>query len=120
MSGVSNAEISRIEKGIRRTPSPFMLKAIAPHLGVSCNDLFKQAGFTEEIIDHGKYTESIFVDTNGNLADIIKKVKDIYGNDARWADIAHRVSVAGLSEMELDIIKAQTESLLEQFLKNKK
>jgi len=33
-SGVSNAEISRIESGERKKASPMALKVIAPYLGV--------------------------------------------------------------------------------------
>jgi hypothetical protein len=43
----------------------------------------------------------------------------MYKKDSKWATHAYRVTSSDLSEAELDIIKAQTESLLEQFLKNK-
>lgn len=43
-SGVSNAEISRIETGERKKPSPLVLKAFAPYLGVTYEELMKEAG----------------------------------------------------------------------------
>lgn len=119
-SGVSNAEISRIETGDRKSPSPAILKAFAPYLKVSYEELMKQAGYIEEIIDHQGYTENLYRDKEGNLIDILRHTKDMYEKDSAWANLAYRVSTADLTETELNIIKAQTEVLLEQFLKNKK
>jgi len=45
LSGISNAEISRMETGERKNPSPMSLKAIAPHLGVSYEELLEKAGY---------------------------------------------------------------------------
>lgn len=119
-SKVSNAEISRIETGERKNPSPASLKAFAPYLGVTYEELMKQAGYIEEIVDHQGYTENIYKDDSGNLVDILRRTKDMYEKDSKWANLAYRVSTADLTETELNIIKAQTEVLLEQFLKNKK
>ena len=43
-SGVSNAEISRIESGKRKEPSSSVLKDIAVALDVPVEDLLQQAG----------------------------------------------------------------------------
>lgn len=43
-SGVSNAEISRIESGKRKEPSSSVLKDIASALDVPVEDLLQQAG----------------------------------------------------------------------------
>jgi transcriptional regulator with XRE-family HTH domain len=48
LSGISNTEISRIEKGIRTKPSPDTLKKLASHLGVTYNDLMEMAGYLPE------------------------------------------------------------------------
>jgi HTH-type transcriptional regulator, competence development regulator len=45
LSGISNAEISRIETGNRQNPSPLAIRAIAPHLGVSIECLMQKAGY---------------------------------------------------------------------------
>jgi transcriptional regulator with XRE-family HTH domain len=118
-SGISNAEISRLETGGRKKPSPIVLKALAPYLGVSYAELMQQAGYVEETVDHPGYTENLFRDENGQLADIITRAKDMYQKDSGWANLAYRVTASELTEKELNIIKAQTEVLLEQFLKNK-
>jgi transcriptional regulator with XRE-family HTH domain len=119
-SGVSNAEISRIETGERKKPSPITLKAIAPFLNITYEELLKKAGYIEEVIDHQGYTENIIRDEDGNLIDIVRRAKDMYEKDSQWANLAYRVSSSDLSEKELDIIKASTEVLLQQFLKSKK
>ncbi|MCB2291435.1 helix-turn-helix domain-containing protein [Clostridium sp. CS001] len=118
-SGVSNAEISRIETGERQKPSPMALKAFAPHLGKTYEELLKQAGYIEEVIDHEGYLENIYRDDKGHLVDIVRRAKDMYEKDSKWANLAYRVTAANLSDSERNIIKAQTEALLEQFIKNK-
>jgi len=44
---VSNAEISRLEAGIRKKPSPAVLKVLAPHLGVPVEALLTEAGYMD-------------------------------------------------------------------------
>ena len=78
------------------------------------------AGFISEVVHHEGFIETIFRDDNGNLIDIVSRAKDLYEKDSKWANIVYRVSSSDLTEYELNIIKVQTEVLLEQFLKNKK
>jgi HTH-type transcriptional regulator, competence development regulator len=119
-AGISGAAISRIEAGERKKPSASTLKAIAPCLGVSYQELLKQAGYLEEIIDHEGYTEKIYRDENGKLIDITRSAKQMYDKDSQWANLAFRVTSAGLSEAEINQIKTSTKALLELFLKDKK
>jgi len=46
---VSNAEISRLEAGIRKKPSPAVLKILAPHLGVPVEVLLTEAGYMDSL-----------------------------------------------------------------------
>lgn len=55
----------------------------------------------------------------GKVIDITRKAEAMYEKSSKWANIAFRVGSADLSEVELDVISVQTESLLQQFLKNK-
>lgn len=48
LSGVSNSEISRIETGSRKMPSPIILKKIAPHLGVMTENLLEKSGYLKK------------------------------------------------------------------------
>ena len=72
-SGISNAEISRIESGERKNPAPAILKAIAPHIGVTYEELLQMAGYIEEIVPHQGYTEKIYRDQDGSIIDIVKR-----------------------------------------------
>lgn len=47
-AGLSNAEISRIESGKRKSPSPSVLKVIAEALNVTLDEMYAQAGIIEE------------------------------------------------------------------------
>lgn len=119
-SGISSAEICRLETGERKKPSPITLKAIYTYLGVPYEELMQKAGYIEETINHEGYTENLYKDENGFLVDIVRRTKDMYEKDKSWANLAYRVSTSDLSQSEMDLIKVQTEALLEQFLKSKK
>ncbi|HCS73075.1 MAG TPA: XRE family transcriptional regulator, partial [Clostridiales bacterium] len=88
-----------------------LLKAIAPHLDISYEALMKEAGYLEEMVNHKGYTEHIFMDEEGKLADIVKKAKEMQESDGDWANIAYRVS-RELSREDMDAIKAIANSLL--------
>lgn len=47
-SGISNAEISRIETGNRKKPSPDVLRALAPILNVPYEELMDKAGYIND------------------------------------------------------------------------
>ena len=56
---VSNAEISRLEAGIRKKPSPAILKLVAPHLGVPVSDLLTRAGYMDQRTDNSDTADEI-------------------------------------------------------------
>lgn len=57
-TGISNTEISQLEKGNRQKPNPNILKKIAPKLGTTYSVLMTAAGYTEdEIIMHEETDE---------------------------------------------------------------
>ena len=118
LAGFSNTEISRIESGDRQKPSPAILKAIAPHLNISYGELLKQAGYLEEVIEHTGYTEHVFKDDDGKLADIVKKIKEMQEIDSDWANIAYRVTKE-LPKEDIAAIKAIANSLLNKMDKKK-
>lgn len=118
-AGISNTEVWRLESGERKNPSPATLKALAPHLGVSYEEIMAKAGYIEETVERSGYTEQIYRDENGNIVDVGRRVKVMYEKDSDWANLAYRVSTSDLTQAELDLIKAQTRYLLEQFLRNK-
>ena len=119
-SGISAAEISRIESGERQKPSPLVLRALAPYLCVPYDELLYHAGYTQEIVDHPGYRENIYRDDQGKLVDIIHEAKDMFERNHEWASLAFRVSSSSLTKDELDIIRIQTQTLLDQFLKYKR
>ena len=45
LSGLNHSEISRIEGGSRPTPSPDSLAKLAPHLGVTHEELMRRLGY---------------------------------------------------------------------------
>lgn len=53
LSGISNAQISRLEVGKRASPKPETIKKLAPFLGVKYEEMMMAAGYyeTEDITD---------------------------------------------------------------------
>ena len=61
-AGLSNAEISRIESGKRKSPSPAILKVIAKALNVTLDEIYEQAG----IIEKGQKFTDKFLEDHGD------------------------------------------------------
>ncbi|EJE7234036.1 helix-turn-helix transcriptional regulator [Clostridium sporogenes] len=115
LSHISNTEISRIESGERQNPSPNILKSIAPHLGISYGELMIKAGYIDESIEHEKYTEHIFRNSDGEFADTIKLAKNIQDKDSEILTIMNRVAC----ELPKEDIKAIKEFANFYLTKNK-
>lgn len=109
LSGVSNTEISRLESGYRQNPSPKILKAIAPYLGVSYSDLLKEAGYIDESIDEEALSLNIQKATDINLSPIFNDLKDVQNID--FIKLMIKAS-KDLPEEDLQVIKDLTNLLL--------
>lgn len=116
LANISNAEISRIESNERKNPSLKVLKAIAPHLNTTFQELLNKVGYIEEVVDHNTYEEIIYKDNKGNVIDILKQVKDLYKNDPSWANMAFRISNE-LSEEDKKTIQSVAQALLDKYKK---
>ena len=88
---VSGAEISRVESGKRRAPSPKMLKAIAQALVIDYSQLMQLAGYIEEVHDDEMTFEQVFRNQDGEIVDVVRGVKEMFQKDATWANVAYRV-----------------------------
>lgn len=76
-SGVSNAEISRIESGKRKEPSSSVLKDIAVALDVPVEDLLQQAGVISDSstsTTQSSFESSAYVSVEDLSADEIEDV----------------------------------------------
>lgn len=62
VADVSNAEISRIESGKRKSPNPAVLRAIAKALGVPVDQIYEEAG----IIEKGQKFVDKFLEEHGD------------------------------------------------------
>ena len=60
LSKVSHSYLSQIESGERGTPSPEVLSKLARPLGTPYEELMRAAGYIEEVIDHGGFSEHVF------------------------------------------------------------
>ena len=93
-SGVSPAEISRVESGKRLKPSPAVLRAIAETLVISYPYLMQLAGYMDEPEEaETPETEDVFRDERtGRIVDVSSGAREMLRSDAAWANVAYRVS----------------------------
>ena len=93
-SGVSPAEISRVESGKRLKPSPSVLRAIADTLVISYPYLMQLAGYMDEPEEaEAPETEDVFRDERtGRIVDVSSGAREMLRSDAAWANVAYRVS----------------------------
>lgn len=103
-SGVSNAEISRLETGERLKPSPKVIKAIAPSLGISYEELMVKAGYIEHVINHDSFDEHIFEEIDGTFVDTYRKVKRISERDEELISILDKAVIKSSPE-DIDTMK---------------
>jgi len=116
LSGISNAEISRMETGDRKKPSPLSIKAIAPHLGVSYDDLMQKAGYTEEVIPRGNFEDVVWKDGVGMPVDTFRRqAEKINQRDPELISILDRV-IDNSSAQDIDTIKKILSSFMEDGL----
>ena len=93
-SGVSPAEISRVESGKRLKPSPSVLRAIADTLVISYPYLMQLAGYMDVPEEaETPETEDVFRDERtGRIVDVSSGAREMLRSDAAWANVAYRVS----------------------------
>lgn len=101
---VSNAEISRLESGERKKPAANVLKLIAPHLGISYQDLLIKAGYIEEVEEREGFSTAKYYDSEGNIIDIVRTATEIYQKDPDLLRIVNRVA-GDLSVSDINTIK---------------
>lgn len=101
LAKISNTEISRIEAGVRQKPSPNILKAIAPHLGISYSELMINAGYIEKTTESQIFCEEISKGDNGVFDETFRMANNIRIIDSELLKIMHRVA----SELCADDIK---------------
>ena len=99
---LSNAEISRIEAGLRKDPSPTVLKTLARALNVPISEILQQAG----VIERGEQ----FVEKYGDMP-----VSALTQQATSQTDNIPYITVEDLSEEEIEDVKKYI-----QFIKSKR
>ncbi len=95
-SDISNAEISRIEAGQRKDPSPTVLKALAKALDVPMSEMLQQAG----VIERGQQI------VNGILKEIgDKPISALAPQATSQTDNVPVITVDDLSPDEIEDVK---------------
>lgn len=111
-SGISNTEISRLESGKRAKPNPATLRSLADALQAEYRELMKLAGYMEEVHDKDKFFELVFKDSDGNVVDVSRGVKEMFRRDEDWANVAYRVS-RELTDEDREVLKDMAKKFLE-------
>lgn len=116
MSGISNAEISRMETGDRKKPSPKSIKAIAPCLGAAHEDLMEKAGYLEKVIPRGSFEDVVWEDQEGNPVDTFRRMaENITRRDSDILSILDR-ALDKSTDQDIDTIKKLLQSFMDDSL----
>lgn len=110
---VSAAEISRIESGVRKQPSPAVLRAVAEALVISYPYLLQLAGYMADEEEPKEKIGQVFTDGNGNIIDVATGASDMYATDRRWANVAYRVT-RELSDSDREMLTDLVEAYMTQ------
>ena len=117
--GVSPAEVSRVESGVRQKPAPGVLHAMADALVVSYPLLMQMAGYIEETNEEEAVVEQVFRDEQtGEIVDVVHGVKEMVEIDPAWANAAYRVS-RELSDEDRKLLTDMTMSWLNRRLQKR-
>ncbi len=103
---LSNAEISRIEAGLRKDPSPTVLKALARALNVPMSEMLQQAG----IIGRGEQIVKDVLEKYGDLP-----ISALSPQATSQTDNVPVITVDDLSPDEIEDVKKYI-----QFIKSKR
>jgi len=112
LSSLSASTVNRIMRG-KQKATPETLKKMHPHLGVSYEHLMVKFGYIEEIIDHGKYTEHVFTNIEGELVDIVQRYKELPDVQKQLVNTAFRAAKE-LSKEDIDKLDEYANMLLEK------
>ncbi|MBP5223212.1 MAG: helix-turn-helix transcriptional regulator [Lachnospiraceae bacterium] len=110
---ISGAEISRLEAGKRKNPSPIILRSLSKALIVDYAQLMQLAGYTEEVHEEEKTFEQVFRNADGEIVDVVRGVKEMFRKDATWANVAYRVS-SELNDTDREILTELAMTYLEK------
>ena len=92
-SGVSPAEVSRVESGKRQHPAPSVLKAFARTLAVDYHYLMQLAGYIEAETDEAPRQPQVFQnEETGVIVDGATGAEEMIRADQAWANVAFLVS----------------------------
>ena len=113
-SGVSPAEISRVESGKRQKPSPTVLRALADTLVISYPYLLQLAGYMDDPSFGDEDIDDVFMDeVTGEMVDLPRGAQEMMQNDPLWANVAFRVS-RELSESDRAILTSTAQAFLDR------
>ena len=114
-SGISSAEISRLETGKRKAASPLILKALAKALVIDETDLMRLAGYLPPLKETGTTIPATIPDADGNAKDILDCAKEMYATDPEWFRTAYLIAT-DLKSSDRKLIRNMTNSFLENLL----
>lgn len=121
MAGISNTEISRIEKGERQQPSPATLKKLAPCLGIPYTDLLVLAGYLP--LEKGqknlviKELAGSYSISNDSFDDFHDRFQEIYMEKPLW-ELSYIQLMTGIPESQLEgFLDATQKPTLQQVVK---
>ncbi len=109
-TNLSTSEICKIENGSRNKPSIKALKAMAPVLGVTLQDLLYRAGYIDDIAEDQELTQKNYVDSMGNTIKMTYLIDSIYRADVDLLPLLKTITDR-MEKNDIGIIKGLLKTL---------
>lgn len=91
-SNISNTEISRLESGERKKPSPDLLRRLAPPLDTTYSELMVAAGYIDEPLDEKNSLPSGYEGFYDLSPEVVEKAKEMHDSDEDFFNTMHRIT----------------------------
>ena len=110
-ANINNSELSKIEAGIRKDPSPKILRKISNHLDVNYNDLMYAAGLGFQVTDLNPFLKSYYKSLKGE--EIQEALANTSGSIRTWEKLIksfeEKLKDENLSPQEREIMEQTVE-----------
>src|SRR5574344_2706392 len=113
LANINNSELSKIEAGIRKDPSPKLLRKISKYIDVNYNDLMYMIGLGVQVSALNPYLLDHYANLKGNELDdaLFTALASIKNNDIIIESLQKRIDNEKLKEEDKNVLEETIEDL---------
>ena len=111
LAKINNSELSKIESGIRKDPSPKILRKISKYIDVNYNDLMYAAGLGFQVTNLNPFLRSYYENLKGEQLE--DALVNTYANIKNWenliSSLTEKINSKSFTDQEKEIIEQTIE-----------